>query len=376
MNDEALPEADRAAGAPHPRETSQLFGQETAEKAFLEAVNSGHLHHAWLLTGPQGIGKATLAWRMARFLLAKAPEDAGMLGDAPAPPASMDISPDHPVAARIAALSEPGCMLIRRAWDADRKRLKAQITVDEVRQLNAFFGLSSTDGGHRVVIVDSVDEMNPSAANAILKVLEEPPKNAVLILISHQPARLLPTIRSRCRTLRLSSLSPDNLSLALSSFDIESTPVLSELAHGSVGEALRLDALGGPEIYGDIIKLLDGAPSMDRQALRAFAEKATARGAEERLALTIRLTDLALVRLARTAAGMPPANDAANGEAEVLMRLGSGADAARKWADLQQELSARIAHGRGVNIDAQSLLVDAFLQINEAAGTKASSLPS
>ena len=189
MSDDDLPEADRAEGAPHPRLTPNLYGHEAVEAEVLAALTGGRRHHAWLLTGPRGIGKATLAWRIAKFMLAgaDAPAESGMFGDAPAPD-TLTIDADHPVSRRIAALSDPGCLLIRRAWDHDRKRLKAQITVDEVRKLNSFFGLSAADGGNRVVIVDSADDMNPSAANALLKVLEEPPDRAILILISHQPA--------------------------------------------------------------------------------------------------------------------------------------------------------------------------------------------
>ena len=209
-----LPEADRAAGAPHPRHTVQLFGQDAAEAAFLDATREGRRHHAWLVTGARGVGKATLAWRIARHLRAGQDDGPGLFGEATAP-ATLDIPPEHPVARRMAALSDPGTLLIRRAWDADRKRLKAQITVDEVRKLNGFFGLSATDDGTRVVIVDSADEMNTSAANAILKVLEEPPQNAVLLLVSHQPSRLLPTIRSRCRTLACKTLGPEDMALAL-----------------------------------------------------------------------------------------------------------------------------------------------------------------
>lgn len=371
MSDDDLPEADRAEGAPHPRLTSVLFGHDAVEAEFLNAISLGRMHHAWLLTGPRGVGKATLAWRMARFLLAGGANgnDSGLFGDAPPAPDSLAISPDHPVAHRIAALSDPGCLLIRRAWDRDRKRLKAQITVDEVRKLNEFFGLSATDGGHRVVIVDSADEMNPSAANALLKVLEEPPKNAVLILISHQPARLLPTIRSRCRALRLAEVPEASLQRAVeqAGVTLDDPIALNELAFGSVGEAIRLTNEGGPELFAAIVGLIGGAPRMDRQALRSFVERVAQRGAEERLSLALRLLDLALVRLARTGAGRPPAADAAPGETETWARLAPNAKTAQSWAALQQELSARLAHGRAVNIDAQSLLTDAFLRINEAA---------
>jgi DNA polymerase-3 subunit delta' len=213
MSDDALPEADRLDGAPHPRETVGLFGQTAAEAVFLNALNSGRLPHAWLLTGPKGVGKATFAWRAARYLIATPPETGDALF-APPPAGTLDIDPEHPVARRIRALSEPDLMLLRRVWDTERKRLKAQLTVDEVRGLKGFFGLSA-DGARRVVIVDCADEMNPSAANALLKELEEPPKNTVMFLVSHQPSGLLPTIRSRCRTLRFAPLSPDDLVAAL-----------------------------------------------------------------------------------------------------------------------------------------------------------------
>ncbi len=366
MSDEELPEPDRVEGAPHPRKTHQVFGHDAAEAEFLNAYNGERMHHAWLITGPKGVGKATLAWRIARFLLAEAPADAGLFGETPRPE-SLDVPEGHPVAQRIAALSEPGCMLIRRAWDPDRKRLKAQITVDEVRRLNGFFGLSSTEGGRRLVIVDSADEMNPSAANALLKVLEEPPKRSILMLISHQPARLLPTIRSRCRTLRLTGLAPDALDAALAAAGGEpGGPALSELAQGSVGEALRLQALGGLALYADIVTLIATAPRMDRQALATLAEAAAARGAEEPLALTVRLLDVVLTRLARAASGHLPGAEAADGEQDMLKRLASVPGGGATWAELQQEISARLAHGLAVNIDPASLVTDAFLKINAA----------
>ncbi len=373
MSDDDLPQADQADGAPHPRETPQLFGHDTVEAEVLDALTGDRAHHGWLLTGPRGIGKATLAWRMARFLLAQAPADAGLFGEAP-PPTSLDIDPNHPVTHRIAALSEPGCLLIRRAWDHDRKKLKSQITVEEVRKLNSFFGLSATDGGRRVVIVDSADEMNPSAANALLKVLEEPPKGATLILISHQPARLLPTIRSRCRVLRMAPLGPDALAQALNQAGVtpENPEALSALSGGSAGDALRVIAEDGNALYAQIIALLQSCPNIDRSAIAALAEKATARGAEARLDLLVRLMDLALTRLARTGAGHPPAPEACADEAETLLRLSPNATAAKTWAALQQELGARIGHGRAVNIDPQSLLTDAFLRIAEASRDAAS----
>jgi DNA polymerase-3 subunit delta' len=366
MSDDDIPEADRAEGAPHPRHTVQVFGQEAAEQTVLSALNEGRRHHAWLLTGPKGVGKASFAWRLARYLRTEPDDGPGLFGE-PSAATTLDTDPEHPVARRIAALSDPGTLLIRRAWDQDRKKLKAQITVEEVRRLNSFFGLSATDGGTRVVIVDSADEMNPSAANALLKVLEEPPAKAVLLLVSHQPARLLPTIRSRCRVLRFQKLSPETLSRALQQAGVDAPdgPALAELADGSAGDALRLITGDGLNIYKDLVTLLSQAPQMDRQAARRFADAASARGAETRMELSLRLIDLALVRLARSATGQTPAAEAAPGERDALTKLSKVP--ARKWAELQQTLSARLGHGMAVNVDPSSLLMDALLQINETA---------
>ncbi|MDE3122347.1 MAG: DNA polymerase III subunit delta', partial [Paracoccaceae bacterium] len=194
MSADEVAEPDRVEGAPHPRETHRLLGQTEAEAAFLDAHASGRMHHGWLLTGPRGVGKATLAWRIARFLLAEPPAgDAGLFGAPPAP-TTLDVDPEHPVARRIAAGSEGRLKSIRRSLDDKTGRLRSVIVVDDVRDLKGFFHLSAADGGRRVVIVDTADEMNPNAANALLKELEEPPKGAILLLVSHQPWRLLPTI--------------------------------------------------------------------------------------------------------------------------------------------------------------------------------------
>ncbi len=359
---EDLPEPDRVEGAPHPRETARLIGQQAAEAAFLEAFNAGRLHHGWLIIGPRGVGKATLAWRIARFLLAAEPA-----GEAPQ---GLDIPQDHPVARRMAALAEPRLFLLRRAWDEKKKRLKQVITVDEVRKLGGFFHLSATDGGRRVVIVDSADEMNPSAANALLKLLEEPPADATLLLVSHQPSRLLPTIRSRCRELRCAPLPPADLARAMSaagSDDNAPPEALSELSGGSVGEALRLSGLGGVDSYTELVALLSTLPRLDRPRALKLAESAAGPRNGERFDLLLRLVDLFLTRTARTGVTGPPLVEAAPGEGELMQRLCPDAAAARDWAELQQQLSTRARHGQAVNLDPAALLLDMFLRINETA---------
>ncbi|MGY6533708.1 MAG: DNA polymerase III subunit delta' [Pararhodobacter sp.] len=368
---ETLPELDRCEGAPHPRHTARLFGQGVAETAFLDAHAGGRLHHGWLITGPRGVGKATLAWRIARFLLAQpAPgAEAGLFGAPPAPE-NLDLPAAHPVARQVAALAHPGLRLIRRGHD-DKGRARQIITVDDVRGLAGFFGLSSTDGGRRVVIVDAADEMNPNAANALLKLLEEPPADAVLLLIAHQPSRLLPTIRSRCRVLRLGALAPDAMTAALEQAlgePPQQPDALAALAAGSVGEALRLIAGDGPATYAQILRLMADMPGLPRPALNALADSAAARGADGRFDLLVRLADLALARLATTGAtGRPPTPAAAEGEADALMRLAPDAQAARHWAGLASRLGARARAARAVNLDPAALVVDMFLQMDEAA---------
>lgn len=369
-----LPEPDRVEGAPHPRETTRLLGQDAAEQAFLTAFNSKRLHHGWLITGPRGVGKATLAWRIARFLLTAPDLDEGGLFGEPERPTSLDVDPEHPVVRRSMQLADPGLFLLRRGPNDKGDKLSSDIRVNEVRKLKEFFGLSASDGGRRVVIVDSADEMNVSAANALLKLLEEPPARATLLLISHQPSRLLPTIRSRCRELRLAPLAAPDLALALEAAEAPAGPdaeALGELSAGSVGEALSLTHLDGLKLYGELVAIFDRAPRYDRARAIGVAGSMAGVANADRYDLMIRLIDLFLSRVARTGAGHPPRIEAAPGEAALLARLAPDAFAARRWASLQQELSARANHGRAVNLDPAALILDMFLSINKTAGTRA-----
>ena len=382
MTDDAnAPLPDRVEGAPHPRETLRLIGQGAAERGFLEAFNTGRLHHGWLITGPRGVGKATLAWRIARFLLAT-PEgdDGGLFGDAPPQPTTLDIDPEHPVARRIIAGSDPGLYLVRRwgAGSSDRDREKnfeegkfsQDIRVSEIRGLARFIHLSATEGGRRVVIVDAADEMNTQAANALLKMLEEPPARTTLLLVSHQPSRLLPTIRSRCRELRLAPLDPEGMAEALAQAGVDPGPdtaALAELSGGSVGEAVRLMNLGGLQIYAELVAIFKGLPQPDRGRALKLAEAAAARGGEEKLDLLIWLVDLFLSRLARSGALGAPRVEAAPGEADLFTRLAPHAHAGRAWADCAQEVGARSRHARAVNLDPAALVLDTVFKIQQTA---------
>lgn len=364
MAETAAPEPDRVEGVPHPRETRVLYGHAPAEAGLLDALVRDRLHHGWLIAGPRGVGKATLAWRFARAALALAPP--GGLFAAP-PLETLDVPDDHPVARRILAGSEPGLLPIRRGADEKTGRLRAQITVDEVRKLRDFFGLSAAEGGRRVVIVDAADELNPNAANGLLKLLEEPPAGALLLLVAHRPAALLPTIRSRCRVLRLSPLGPDALSRAIEQAmgaAPEDPQALAELAGGSVGEAVRILAGGGLDLYARLVRILAGMPRPDRLAIHALADEMAARGAEAQLDLLLRLTEMLLARLARAGATGQPLAEAAKGEAALAASLPIPAPVR---AALATELPARVRRGRAVNLDPAALVVDMFLRLERAA---------
>ncbi len=369
MSDDGLPEPDRIEGAPHPRETTRLIGQERAEAAFLEAYNSGRLHSGWMITGPQGVGKATLAYKIAAFLLAEQPAEAGLFGDTPPAPTSLSISDDHPDMHLIRADSHPRLTIVRRPVDEKTGRLKTEITAEPVRDLKKFFHMSSADGGRRVVIVDVADEMNPTAANSILKELEEPPARTTILLLSHQPSRLLPTIRSRCRELRCTGLSPEQMIEALEQADVhvDEAEALATLSGGSVGEAIRLANHDGLRLYHELIQLFDKLPRVDRPLALRLAESCTGKGAEVRFAMTLDLIDLFLARVARAGLMGEPHSQGAAGEARLLARLAPDDLASRRWAELQQELSLKVRRGRAVNLDPASLILDMVFRIEETA---------
>jgi DNA polymerase-3 subunit delta' len=267
---------------PHPRETTVLFGHRDAEAALLNAYRSGRIPHAWLIGGAKGIGKATLAYRMARFVLAHRDPLAPDVQHA----RTLGVDPSDPVARHIASGAHGGLLVLERTAN-DKGVMRTVITVDETRETISFFGSTAAVDGWRVCIVDTVDELNPNAANALLKILEEPPRRSLFLLVSHAPGRVLPTILSRCRRLALRPLStPDVIEAAAHAADLAvDDPALSEAAEAAEGSVARaLTLLGGDavKLHQRTAAMLAALPQVDPRELHALGE---ALGGNDRVAL-------------------------------------------------------------------------------------------
>jgi len=259
---------------PHPRETAALFGHAEAERALLEAYKGGRIPHAWLIGGEAGIGKATLAYRMATFVLAHPDPAAPAVQKA----TSLAVPADRPVARRVASQSHTDLLTLERVFNEKTGKLFTTIRVDDVRRTVSFFGSTAGEGGWRIAIVDHVEELERAGENALLKVLEEPPPRSLLFLISNAPGRVLPTIRSRCRLLMLRSLPAEDVAKAAAavlgqSADDADIAAAAQAADGSVGRALMF--LDGPalELRQRVLGLLDGLPQVDQRALHLLGDK-------------------------------------------------------------------------------------------------------
>src|SRR6202521_2085458 len=268
--------------AVHPRETSTLAGHREAETALLNAYRSGRIPHAWLIGGAQGIGKATLAYRMARFVLAHRDAQSTDVQRAE----TLQVDPSDPVARHVAAGAHGGLLTLERTLN-DKGVMRTVITVDEARETISFFGSTAAVEGWRVCIVDTVDELNPNAANALLKILEEPPRQSLFLLVSHAPGRVLPTILSRCRRLTLRPLSTaDVIQAAAQAADLAiDDPALSEAAEAAEGSVARtLTLLGGDavKLHQRTAALLASLPQVDPRELHALGD---ALGGSDRVAL-------------------------------------------------------------------------------------------
>ncbi len=326
---------------PHPREMFDLQGAEEAERGWLEAMERGRMHHAWLLVGPEGVGKATFAYRAARRLLGARPDPShGLLGS----------SPEDPVSRQLIARAHPDILVLER--EVEDGKARRNIPVDEARRLPEFFSKAPAISPWRVAIIDAADDLNANAANAVLKTLEEPPPRGVLLLVCHAPGRLLPTIRSRCRRL-LFRPWPDNevaeFLQARTDLGGEEVQRLAAMAKGSPGRALALAEAGALEIDRLALDLLRQLPKTDEAQLLHLAGQLRGQEGARRFELLFERLAEHVKTMVEETSGQP------------------GAGRPEPWLDAWDQLTNLPAEAEGLNLDRQDAFWTAVGALREAA---------
>lgn len=349
---------------PHPRLARRRVGHDAAWAEVRDAWETGRFPHAWLIAGPRGIGKATFSYLLAKAILGHAPasEPAGLFGAEPAPGLCLD--PASPAAAMIESQSHPDLLVAEPGWSDDKQtRRRTEIVVEDIRAVGAFLAMTPAMGGWRVVIVDAADEMNRNAANALLKVLEEPPERAVLFLVAHNPGRLLPTVRSRCRMLKLSPLDDAAMDRVLADLLPPGaiTSGLKALARGSVGEALALAAGGGDRILAGIGEILAGWPGIEASALLKFADFA---GADEaRFRIFAAVLGLWFSDLMRQGAGAPARTP---GDPAIRQRM-LDAVPLEQWGEVWEKVMHLFQRTDAIYLDRRQVVLAAFRALSRPA---------
>lgn len=341
-------------GLPEPRANPDLLGHASAEAILLDAMRSGRLHHAWLLLGQGGIGKATLAFRFARRLLAGIPP----------PGEGMALPLQNPVFRRVAAGSHADLLTVERSWDEKRKKLRGEIVVDDVRRIAGFLRRTPAEGGWRIVVLDGAEDLNRNAANALLKVLEEPPPRAMLLLVCAAAGMLPSTIRSRCRRLRLAPLAEADVATLLGRAMPERSAAerarLALLGEGSVGRALELAAGDGVAV-ADLVTRALAEPA--RLSLRDALATADALGRDdEAFATFMDLTRASLAAAVRAAA---------RGRADAAQSRMVGDRALADWVAVWQALGTLKNETEGLHLDKREALVQGFRLLARGAATPA-----
>ena len=328
--------------AADPRKTFALVGHEAALATASRAVRSGRPPQGWLIAGPPGVGKATFAFRIARYLLNFGATDRG--------PEDLSVGENDPVAMQVSAGGHPGLLVLKRGINPNTGKPMTVLGVDEIRKVAGFFGMTSGAGGWRVAIVDTADDMNPQAANALLKALEEPPARAMLILLSDAPGQLLPTIRSRCQRLDLRPLSDRDLAKELNhrlpGLSASERETLIRISGGSIGVALALAEDDGLALAEEADRLVDRATSPDSGATIALADK------------------LSRINEGTDRFGQFLVETLVNRIRARAMEGGAGLD---RWVDLLEKLNRSFLRTGALHLDPRQTILSAGKAISDTA---------
>ncbi len=345
-----------------PRVTEKLYGHNEALGRMLSDWREGTLAHGWLISGGRGTGKATLAYQFARAVLA---------GEEPE-----FITSEHKVFRRVAAGSHADLLVVEPKFDEKKDEKAREISVEQARAIGQFLSLTAGESAWRVVIIDAVDELNVAGANAILKILEEPPQQSVILLISHNPGRLLPTIRSRCRSLRLGALDTKAfnavLRQVLPEVDAETGQALRALSGGSPGLAVELHEAEALELYGEMVQLLSAAPVLDAAGLHRFAERIGTGKVHGNWKLFTHMSLSLLERIALTASGRPPV-PVSEEEGMVLQGL-SRLHPAHVWAGKWQQVAEQFLLAEKLHLDYKQVVIIFFHSLLSVEGFQIGSL--
>lgn len=361
-----------AAGLQPPRQMNECFGHDDVEKQLLELINSKHLPHALIFAGSEGIGKSTFAFRLARYLLkygVPQEEESGGLFDEPLPAAKAEtllVDPDDQSCRMVAASGHPDLLTVEREFDEKKNRFKDSVSIDAVRKISPFMHMTASFNGWRVVIVDDADTMTTEAQNAILKVLEEPPPQAILLLICHRPGMMIPTIRSRCRVIHFQPLALDVFSNLLRRLEPglrdADLATLYAITGGSAGQGIRLIEEGGLEVIYKVSGLLSQWPAWDWPQIHGLADNLSKPGQEDSYKSFVEVFKWSVEALLSARArqeALPPPVDS------VQMAQMANHYTMDEWLDICERMKAHFATADFSNLDKRQAILGAFSIFDE-----------
>jgi DNA polymerase-3 subunit delta' len=345
----------------HPRLTQRVCGHEDRERLLLADWQRGTLPGAYMFCGARGIGKSSMAYRLARFLLAtpapgEAKEPAGLFGDALPPiiPNSLAVDAEHPAARKIAAGAHPNLLVIEPGYDEKKKKPRQEILIGGTRKIGNFLSLSASEHAMRIVLIDAADELNTNAANSILKWLEEPPAQTLFILIAHHPGALLPTIRSRCRAVTFRPPSPEEFGRILEAqtepLDERQKELLYTLASGAPGRAVLLHHAELDTAYAELLDLL-ALPCTEAPEMERYAGHLLERRKELPFEMVTGIVRAALAGIIRERSGAQR-----NDSSPAAFRVVSTRKPLEYWLDLWEKSNRLLADTQRLHLDAKRML--------------------
>ena len=367
--------SDKIAGAPHPMLANEIIGHSSQKLSFLSSFASNRLPQCWLLAGDMGIGKASFAWLIAKFLLTTKYQPADLKIDLSKTNINSILEPQSgSTLNRIISGSEQRVYVVRRGYNEKRKAFFKNISIEDVRKLQSYCSLSIADGGKRIIIIDTADDLNKSSSNALLKLLEEPPKNTIFLLISHQPNLLVPTLKSRCQKLSFSNLDQTDLGAVLTAIGCKIEPSdevsLSVLSKGSAGAACRLINSNCINLYRDILNIASSLPNLNTNKILQLSQNYFAKAKPSEFEIFIEMMQHFFSRLCKTGVMQKPVlPSVTDNEAKIMKSLCPNLKSARLWSEAANISLAKLNKGYLLNIDIESLILDAFIYLEKCYQT-------